>query len=258
MTEQTLPEGYHFVSKTGYAIIGFTPDEKRALLEGVTALGIHRLQMVEAASYSFAMVVRFALGLSAQGGKVLALVGDCLAGEVVAATVRHLANAHASVTVFTLGDTLSASLEAQLTPLRKMGVTFVTLSSLSDITPLSAALGDAHNLLLGLYDAPRTEEGLPALATLLNESQVPIHAVEAPLGVDTLTGKLTPHALFASSTLSLGVPLIGLAAGSDCAGRHYVCDISCTSELYGSEARDLTVLFTDQPVVQISVPTKEE
>jgi hypothetical protein len=57
--------------------------------------------------------------------------------------------------------------------------------------------------------------------------------------------------LFASSTLSLGLPLAGLSGGRDRVGRHYVCDVSFSKEIFARAGVAWTPLFAEQPVVQI-------
>ena len=87
---------------------------------------------------------------------------------------------------------------------------------------------------------------------VLNECQTPVHSVDAPLGINVDSGAPGADPLYSSSTLSLGVPFVGLADGNEYVGRHYVCDISATRALYTQDSGDdLGWLFAEQPVTQI-------
>ena len=220
----------------------------------IDELGISRVQRIEAASYSMAMVVRYALGLSATGGKVTALVGDSLAGGVALATLRHLVNAGAEGCVLCLSPIaeLSPVLREQLAPLERMNVSITHCTDAAPGSSTHTTIESSHNVIVGLFEASETNALLGPLVTLLNELHTPAHAIEAPLGVDPGTGAAaTP--LFASSTLSLGAPLVGLSAGGEYVGRHYLCDISATADIYRQSATaNLTSLFAEQPIVQIA------
>ncbi|RIL10270.1 MAG: hypothetical protein DCC75_04705 [Proteobacteria bacterium] len=250
-----------FKTKTGFAFPGVTLAERAQLWSELAEKAfITPAQMVEAASYSMAMVVRHALGLSASGGRVLALVGDCPAGWIAMATIRHLINAGGEGLVLQAGSTSAASpeFELQARSLRALGIEFGDLSLLVDGTQ-SHLLPACHNVLIGLLDAPHCD---PAVAdkciSLLNEARTPIHSVEAPLGFNLDTGQGGSNPLFSSSTLSLGAPLQGLFKGSDFVGRHYLCDISIMKQSYAGIGIDLGHLFAEQPVVEIFPIMEEE
>lgn len=248
-----------FYDKTGYR---FSAVSKQQLLDAREALrreyGLTSIQSAEAASYSLAMVVRFALGLSATGGKVCLLVNDSLAGEVALACARHLFNAGSEPLVipFCVVSNASEGLRHQLSILSKMQVKVETMESLPQ---LGASVDQAHNLIFALFGGKVTSTfAMDDLVKLLNEARTPIHCVEAPYGVNVDTGQLDDEPLYASSTLSLGAPFKGLYTADDYVGRHYVCDISLTKTLYKAMGDDLTPLFSDQPVVQIFPGKREE
>ncbi len=249
-----------FRTKTGILLPGFGSANILNMRKALQAeYGITTAQIVEASSYSMAMVVRFALGLSSEGGEVVAIVDDCLAGYTVLATARHLVNSGAKAHIFLGSDSSSVDLELQLKPLLRTGVPIDPLpAEISEDSPLAQLIGSSHNLLLGIYkDGQASNPRYNSLISTLNELQTPIHCVEAPNGIDPNTGEQQEPVLFASSTLSLGAPLAGLFKSSDLAGRHYLCDISIASALYTSEGFDLSPLFSEQPVLQIFA-NKEE
>ncbi len=248
-----------FFDKTGYR---FSAVSKQQLFDAREALrsdfGLTSVQSAEAASYSLAMVVRFALGLSATGGKVCIVVNDSLAGEVALACARHLYNAGSDPLVVPLCAVSNAGegLRHQLSILSRMQVKVETIESLPQ---LGRSVDQAHNLIFALFGGKVASTfAMDDLIKLLNDARTPIHCLEAPYGVNADTGQLEDEALYASSTLSLGAPFKGLYTASDFVGRHYVCDISLTKSLYKAMGDDLTPLFSDQPVVQIFPDKAEE
>lgn len=247
-----------FHSKTGFQFSGVSEQQ---LLNAREALkknyGINLLQIAEASSYSLAMVIRFALGLSAAGGKVCIITNDSLAGQVGLACVRHLCNAGSEAVVIPLSPVSTASEEfkAQLNTLNRMNVRTVSAKSIAEI---GAVMENSHNVIFALYGGSISAPfQMDELVERLNEERTPIHCIEIPYGVNPDTGKAEDTPLYASSTLSLGAPLKGLYWGNEYVGRHYICDISLTAELYQSMGDNLAVLFCDQPVVQI-FPSKTD
>jgi len=252
------PTAPRFKTKTGQEIPGV---DSKTLLEMrktvVERYGVSPMQMAEAAGYSMAMVVRYALGLTAQEGQVCVIASDSLPGLVSLATLRHLINGGAAGAVLLTGNAANRSpeFEAQLKPLSAMGVPLEDLEPLFSGGFLERLLSDCHNVLWGASDI--SNNSLPHLAGVinaLNEGRTPIHAVEAPGSIDPDTGKPLGAGLFASSTLSLGAPLIGLATGHDRVGRHYVCDVSIPRAVFEGAGVPWTPMFAEQPVVQIFPP----
>jgi hypothetical protein len=242
-----------FKTKTGLSLGALNPEEQqRLLLRLQNDYRIQWLQMAEAGSYSLAMVIRFALGLNATGGKVWAVVTDSPAGWVSLAALRHLANAGAETGYIDCSEgEHSPNFELLTSQLKALTVGCEKLSS-DFLVSSSKLIGSCHNVICGLFRPDRPLNALEeCLVTQLNDSKTPVHAVQAPVGVDPSTGVRNKVALFASSTLSLGAPLMGLHPGHECAGRHYVCDISIPQALYREFDIDLSPLFAEQPVVQI-------
>lgn len=245
-----------FQTKNGIIFPGFTKEQLRTMfLQLESDLGLTAAQYCEAASYSMAMVVRYALGLTAEGGKVTGLIADTRAGWVALGTLRHLQNCGAGVHLITLPDPEqgSADLKLQLKPLLKSGAQLHPWSLLIDKNPLISELfSTSHNIICGLYD-PSNDNKLqhPELVQTLNDLSTPIHCIEAPLGINEDDGKPGAEPLFASSTLSLGAPFTGLFWGHQYVGRHYLCDVSLSPHVYSQAGFDLSLLFAEQPVVQI-------
>ncbi len=252
------PENAHFTTKTALPLRGVTPDT----LHGMHArlrdeYGLTDLQIAEAAGFSMAMVVRFALGLSALEGQVCALVNDSLSGAVALTTLRHLVNGGSQGVVLFVGKAIKEKTPSELftrvlQPLEQMNVSMEYWHEEEQHSLVQDLLVQCHNSICGLY-RPDTEQSAfeASVVEILNEISTPIHAIECPLGICETTGKKSYVPLFASSTLSLGAPLVGLQAGGQYAGRHYLCDISFTPEIYKSAELNYPPLFAEQPVIQI-------
>lgn len=245
----------HFTTKPGARIPALPSRQLMLMWQRLTSdFHVCPTQITEAASYSMAMVVRFALGLSATGGKVMAVADDCPAGWIALATIRHLENAGATTvaTVAAEKSELSEALILQLSQLESIGVPVCTLDDILGGNG-QEMVEQCHNLLCGLTNlevpiSPKVNQ----LTRVLNEARTPVHAVLAPPGIDYDTGRALETPLYASSTLSLGIPLIGLNEGSQFVGRHYLCDISVPRSL-SEELTGMNVgfIFEEQPVVQI-------
>ena len=251
-----------FRTKNDTTLPAFSSAQLRVLHQSLSDLGIEAEQIAEAASYSLAMVVRYALGLSAQGGQVGAVISNSLSGSVALATVRHLVNSGAVAQLILLADESSYTGHTgrQLSFLKKMHVAMCSWTGEPGEKPrMNSLLESCHNIICGFSDplSSSLQAVDPALLELLNEASTPLHTIEAPFGINPDTGAPGPAPLFCSSTLSLGAPLAGLFTGSDYVGRHYLCDISLTPEMYQSCGANLAGLFAEQPVLQI-FPLKPE
>lgn len=226
-------------------------------------LALSESRISEAASFSFAMVVRYALGLTAAGGTIGALVRDSRAGHVVVATIRHLLNAGAAGAQIVVineppgakGESRAQSPEMaeQLLMAGKLGANVFDYEPSGSNEDFEQLLKGCHNLLVGTFSAETlaSDATILPLIEILNEFPTPGHCVEMPFGVNPDTGIAGPGAMFASSTLSLGIPFSGCLVGSDHLGRHYVADCGFALEQYRELGYTGPSLFADQPVVQL-------
>jgi NAD(P)H-hydrate repair Nnr-like enzyme with NAD(P)H-hydrate epimerase domain len=246
-----------FYTKTRLPCASVFEAERSSILKEIQErLGISQAQITEAASYSMAMVVRFALGLSAQDGQVCVLAADSIAGCIGLATLRHLVNAGSRGHVIVVGKSTGQDLNRELKTLKEIGVPVSSWTSSDQSADMAMLFASCHNVIYGLYCDPGStnisSELVATINELVNEMSTPIHCIELPLGLHPDTGVSNSSALFASSTLSLGVPLAGLHAGNELAGRHYVCDISMTQEMYKKLGQpEGPAIFSEQPVLQI-------
>ena len=252
-----------FFSTDNLPIPGITPEDFQEIFRiTLSDYGISVLQAAENGGFSLAMVVRYALGLSAEGGHSAIIYNDSLAGAVTLAGARHLVNAGASVKLFHIIDPgcINAQVQAEinnlLTPLKKMGAEPTDILSHLPPHALHEELPRCHNVILGMGTTDSIK--MSYFVDALNDSPAPIHCVQCPLGLNPILGKPTTNTIFASSTLSLGAPLVGLSEGAEYVGRHYVCDISIPHVVYSERGINYPFLFSDQPVKQILPPQAPE
>ncbi len=255
-----------FTTAGGFSFPGISCEQTRELRGQLfSKLNLHSIHITEAASYSLAMVARFALGLSADRADVCVIANKTLSGTVALATLRHLTNAGSKSKLIVFGD-ISAEYPAfdhELSILKSMQIDVEYIENddltLQNADKLNKILEESHNLILGLFDLNNYKRHVyKNLISILNEARTPIHCIDCPLGIDADSGAPSDTPLFASSTLSLGTVLSGLYNGNTYTGRQYLCDISLNKELYNLASLDLAPLFSEQPVIKISASIPED
>lgn len=213
------------------------------------------------------MVVRFALGLSAQGGLVCGIASDTTSGAVVCATLRHLVNAGSEAVLLVTsppGRSSFRHLDHLLASAVPYGIRVEFWNDPSQTPLVEDVVKECHNVLFGCAALPseessntETEMIINGAVQLLNELSTPVHCVMAPHGISLSTGDKTGEHLYASSTLSLGAPLEVLSAHEDLLGRHYLADLSFPLSMYQKIDQESLSPFTEQPVVQLHLEKPE-
>jgi NAD(P)H-hydrate repair Nnr-like enzyme with NAD(P)H-hydrate epimerase domain len=215
--------------------------------------GLSETHLIESAAFSMAMVVRVALGLSASDGQIAAVVTDSLSGRVVLSTLRQLANAGATVVLIYLEhpDSHSPEMQAATDALRAIGVDELLWETDEENGEYRELFRNCHNVILGTtVPGDPQHPFIPNITNLLNEIQTPVHCIEYPPGMDPDTGEKTGTPLYASSTLTFGLPYQGFEAGAELVGRIYTCDVSFPLSFYREYIGEGAPLFSEQPVIQ--------
>lgn len=241
-----------FLTKNGERLRGVSTLVRDRMFLRLRELGVLPLQSAEAAAYSLAMVVRMALGMFARDGRICAVVDDSFEGSIAMAATRHLVNGGAAAELILLAppSTLSADASRQHSILQAMGIASQQVTETAEEGPLAQQISSAQHLIVGLAHTV-VHPHLAGLVELLNDANAPIHVLSVPCGVNPESGELTSSPLYASSTLSLGVPLQGLSSAAELVGRHFLCDVSFTTPIYRTEGDDLSAIFSEQPVLQL-------
>ncbi|MCI5065269.1 hypothetical protein MRY87_06060, partial [bacterium] len=248
MTDTTPTQNGSFQTESGIPVPG---SSLVALQRGIEELSTHyslsREVLLEGPAYSFAMVTRFALGLSATGGKCCGIIRDSFCGGIVINCLRHLVNGGSDAGILVLGSADSHHhIAGALQSAQAYGIPIEYWEKKEQTAAVQELLSDCHNVLFGTADIdlptssnPTSSKGdaegdemLNEAVQTLNEMSIPVHTVLAPSGFDLHTGERTGELLFASSTLSLGSPLAPLEKYPDLIGRHYLCDLSLPLTYY--------------------------
>jgi NAD(P)H-hydrate repair Nnr-like enzyme with NAD(P)H-hydrate epimerase domain len=228
------------------------------VLGSLKQLGLSPIQLVESAGFSYAMVARYALGLSSNQAAITVFASDTIYGWIALAGARHLLNGGAQVNVVLLPcieEMRSGPGYGLLGPLLAHGANLIEWPDPLSFELVASVVERCHNVMCGTSDAEGIARWVQSLTSFMNESAVPVHVVGTPPGLDPKSGALCKDALYASSTLSLALPLNALQANTDIIGRHYLCDLSWGLNHYRRLNYLGDPLFAEQPVTRI-VTTK--
>ena len=260
--------GNYFQKEDGTTVPGIP---LRTLEQGITLLceqyHLTPTTLAEGPAYSLAMVVRYALGLSAKGGLICGMVRDTFAGSVAINCLRHLKNAGSDVAILVLGHSEEDSLvniNESLHSAKAYGMNIEYWNKDAQNELVVDIIQECHNIIFGAADISRPQEGssqrdpfLDSCVAILNELSTPVHCVLAPSGVNLETGELEGERLFASSTMALGAPLGPLLQQQDLLGRLYVSDISLPRSFYSDVSEDFPILFDEQPIIPLQIRQAE-
>ena len=260
--------GNYFQKEDGTTVPGIPV---HALEQGISFLcekyHLTPAALAEGPAYSLAMVVRYALGLSAQGGLICGMVRDTLAGSIAINCLRHLKNAGSDVAILVLGHAKEDSLINIQDSLRSaeaygMNVEYWNNTEQNDL--VIDIIQECHNIIFGSADITSSKQGsqqadpfLDSCVSILNELSTPVHCVLAPSGVNLETGELVGERLFASSTMALGAPLTSLLQQPDLLGRLYVSDLSLPRSFYSELSKEFPILFDEQPIIPLQIRQSE-
>lgn len=228
----------------------YTSDEMRRCDEAASArYHIPSLLLMENAARGSVDLLERCLG-PMRNRWVLLLCGKGNNGGDGFAMARHLVNRGAVVDVLTLGpDTASQGdargnleiLRAMEREHRGLRVRLLTASAqLEEMLRRHPAVVIDAMLGTGLSSPIKGE--IAELLTVLNESAVPVVAIDIPTGIDADTGDVLGTALRADHTFTMGGLKRGLLlrAGREHAGAVHVVDISMPPEGF---SREVTATF---------------
>jgi len=231
----------HTVSRD--AVPALTTEQMRAVDRAmVEDLHIDLVQMMENAGRNLAelAITRF----SPASVTVLAGPGGNGGGGLVAA--RHLANRGRQVqVVLSERDRLTPVPAHQADILTRMGVTIASSASTADLV-IDALIG---------YSLRGDPAGTAAqLITWANNQPAPVLALDTPSGLDLTTGTAGTPAVWATATLTLALPKVGLLDAPN-AGELYLADISVPSLVYQRMGIAVPPLFRESSLLQIDPPS---
>lgn len=250
-----------------------TPDEMRRMdraaaeCYGVSGLALMENAGAAVARVAFRLATRTARAARrCQGGlerpvSVCILAGRGNNGGDGFAAARHLAGFGASVSVYVVGDpsTVAGDARINLDAMMKSGIGAVSLldegvwnAARADLAASDVAV-DAV-LGTGARGAPSPEAA--RAISLMNESPVPVVAVDVPSGVDALTGAMPGACTIAHTTVTLAMAKIGLLTypGASCVGRLILDGIGMPPALLDSS--EVKTRLTTPDDVRTALPVR--
>lgn len=137
------------------------------------------------------------------------------------AAARHLLNERAKVKIFIVGNTehFTPSAKVNYDILMNMKAEIYQITTERDWNRLQIALTFSDciiDALLGTGVHGELRENVKKCISILNSSNRPILSVDMPSGVNADTGAVSPVAVKATVTLTLGLPKIGLIMYPGC------------------------------------------
>jgi NAD(P)H-hydrate epimerase len=227
----------HTVSRS--AVPALTTEQMRVVDRAmVDDLHIELVQMMENAGSNLAelAITRF----SPTSVTVLAGPGGNGGGGLVAA--RHLANRGCQVqVVLSEPDRLTRVPAHQADILTRMGVTMVGRPAPADLV-IDALIG---------YSLRGDPAGTAAeLITWANDQAAPVLALDTPSGLDLTSGVAGTPAVWATATLTLALPKVGLLEAPS-AGELYLADISVPPLVYQRMGIAVLELFRQSSLLRI-------
>ncbi|MGI6696358.1 MAG: NAD(P)H-hydrate dehydratase [Christensenellales bacterium] len=183
-----------------------TPRQMRALEERAFTLGLSPLLLMEeAARGAFAILQEKLTGVS--GKRLLFLIGPGNNGGDGLAMARLAHQAGASVQVLLAEEPRNPEAITNLKHVRALGL---PVSAWQPEHPLSEMPDAVVDAVFGTGFHGGLPEHMLVLAQAVNELKVPLLAVDAPSGLNSLTGRVENQAFRASWTAALGHSKTGL------------------------------------------------
>lgn len=209
----------------------------------VEEFGVPSIVLMENAGRHVADVVRTLL-TTLTGKRVCIVSGKGNNGGDGFVAARHLRDNGAQVSVLLLGDPADVKGDARvnLDILLKSGG---QVESLTTAARLSSVLARSHAVVDAIFGTGLRGEvtGLPAeIIETINESGVPVVAVDLPSGLDADSGRIWGVCVRANQTVTFALPKIGLLSypGAMYAGEVIVGEIGIPHQLYDDIKTELT------------------
>lgn len=217
------------------------PSEMRAIEERTERLGVPRLLLMENAGKAIADYIA---KIGVAGKKVMVVAGTGNNGGDGFVAARHLAAYGVPVRVFLLGSdedirTKEASLNWKILKRMNLSIELIQLSDESFMNKLTEALSKANvvvDAIFGTGIRGKLRDPHASVVEAINKSKAFKLAVDAPSGLDPLTGKVCGHALKADATVTFHRAKKGLFVRSDLTGELMVANIGIPPEAERGES----------------------
>ena len=208
----------------------------------IEKLGLPALVLMERAGVAVAAKAR---ELSS-GRKVVLLCGGGNNGGDGLVAARDLFNKgyHVKVMLLAKADMLGPDCKKQYQIAKKMGVQVDFRTALNSADLHGALVIDA---VFGTGLGRAVSGGMAAMFRFVNDSGVPVVAVDIPSGISSDSGEILGEAIRASHTVTFGLPKRGhfLYPGAEYSGHLFIEDIGFPAELLRSGSFRTESMFID-------------
>ncbi|WP_366922922.1 NAD(P)H-hydrate dehydratase [Metallumcola ferriviriculae] len=218
-----------------------TSDEMQQLDQKAIKLGIPGVILMENAGFKVVESIQNYFGGQLADKQVTIVVGKGNNGGDGLVIARHLSNSKVKVKIFLTSDPTEYSGDAatNMRIVEQMGIPVFRLEDENDLTRLNVTLLYTDMVVdaifgTGFRGSPR---GLTAqVMETVNESGVPVLAVDVPSGLDASSGKIKGVCVRADITVTFALPKLGLLVepGVGAVGKLVVADISIPQSLLDS------------------------
>jgi len=234
------------------AIPAVTADQMREVDRlAVEVYGLQLLQMMENAGRALAELARRMVGGTVLDRRIFVALGRGHNGGGGLTAARHLANWGAQVTALLEDPNALRGVPAQqYQAAQAAGVSAVVgRAALEAVRPGAADLALDALIGYGLKGAPTGWTA--ALISHLNESGIPVLALDVPSGLDATSGECSGSGIRAAATVTLALPKTGLLTpgGRAAAGRLYLADIGIPPSLYRRIGLTVPPVFAQETLV---------
>ena len=206
----------------------------------ISSYGIPGVVLMENAAIKVVDEVRQYTGII-KGKKILVFAGKGNNGGDAFAVARHLFNMEALVKVYLLAlkESVESDARTNLIIIEKMGVEIIELVDDDCFDSLKEDLHGADLIIDGIFGTGLKGriEGLTAqVINHINFSVKSVVSIDIPSGISGETGEALGTCIKATSTVTFGLPKIGLVIHEGCnyAGKLKVVDIGIPSEIIQS------------------------
>ena len=214
-------------------------------------LGISQLQMMENAGLNLAILARENFLQNKPAGKkilVAAGPGSNGGGAMVAARRLHNWGADVKLMLSSTKGKFRKETIYQFTILKNLDMEVV------DKVPKCDLIIDG---LMGYGFTGKPTDKMVKCINMINDSGIPVLALDTPSGLDLNTGKPGSPTIKAKNTMTLALPKLGLfkLVASKYIGDLYMADISIPPEMFksmGLQVNGLSKAFMENTVVKIN------
>jgi NAD(P)H-hydrate epimerase len=238
----------HFKGNTPFIDLEKKKEVDKAMIDD---FGFTLIQVMELAGLNLAILARNNfLKNKPFGKKVIVVAGPGGNGGGVMVAARHLHNwgADVSLVLSSKAGKFNKDTIYQFAILKKLNIETAEKINKADLI-LDGMIG------YGLSGDPKGK--IAELIGQINASGIPVLALDAPTGLNLMTGKPSDPCVKAKSTMTLAIPKTGhfRMPATKFIGELFLADISVPMELYrkmGIETQDLEKAFQEGSVVKIN------